>query len=323
MKCELIKLKGLQRKLEIKLPAEQVQKILDQNYRKWQKKVSLSGFRKGKTPLQYIQSHYQREVKKDTAIDLINESYQKAVLERQISPAGAPEINFTQPPAEGKSFDFSALLEIHPVIQINKDFKVHLKKNPVEISEQEAQTAIDNLRKTNMKAEKPEKQTPLEMDSAFLKKLGCKNEGELKQKIKDYLKSQKEQAAYEDMREQALKQLVEKHPIELVPEKALKEQKQILQSNMTYYLKARGLKEKEIAEQNKKNEKELEKQADFIVRSSYLIYSLAKALKLSVSQQEIQSYLKQTHSKQPTSEIQNLLIREKTLARLIDTAEIT
>ena len=416
MKCELTKLEGLKRKLQIQLSADQVQEILDQNYRKWQKKVNLQGFRKGKVPLQYIQSHYQPEVKKDTTIDLINTFYKQAVLEKQITPVGDPKIDFKKPPESGQDFNFSALLEIHPAITVDKNFKVQLKKEKVEISEEAVEKSIYNLRMAGSQlepvtenrvvqmddivelewkapksdketvnilnkilTEKPvleiteeSKDTPLKgllngivgmsvgdtkdiscvfskdfsdqrlsgagvelsvqlmgikkrilplMDENFFQKMGCKTEEELKKQIRNYLTTEKERVIYENKREQILEQLVKKYPIELLPETVLKEQKQLLQNNMFNHLKSQGMKEKDIIEYNKKNAQELEKQAQFTIRSSYLIYALADVLQLSVTDQDAQHYLRQTKSKQSVEEVKHLLIREKVIAHLIHSAE--
>lgn len=416
MKCELTKLQGLKRKLEIQLPADQVQKILDQNYKKWQKKVDLQGFRKGKVPLQYIQSRYQPEVKKDTTIDLINTFYRQAIIEKRINPVGEPKIDFKSPPESGKGFNFSALLEVHPAVTVDKDFKVQLKEEKAEVSEEAVEKSIHNLRMAGAKLEpvtenravqmsdivelkwkalKSDKEivnilisiltekpvleikedpenSPIkgllkgiigmnagdtrniqcvfsedlsnrklsganielevqliaikksilpEMDESFFKKMGCKNEEELKKQIKNYLKSEKERAIYERKREQALEQLVNKYSIETLPETVLEEQKQLLQNNMVNHLKSQGVKEKDIIEYRKKNEQELEKQAQFTIRSSYLIYALAGVLQLSVTNQDAQQYLKQTGSKQSVEEVKHFLIREKVLAHLVHTAE--
>ena len=416
MKCELTKLQGLKRKLEIHLTADQVQKIMDQNYKKWQKKVNLQGFRAGKVPLQYIQSRYQPEVKKDTVIDLINTFYSQAIVEKQIRPVGDPKIDFKKPPESGQDFNFSALLEIHPAVTVDKAFKAQLKEEKAEVSEEAVEKSIHNLRTAGAKlesvtekravqtddivelewkapqsdektvdllkkilTEKPvleikeePKDTPIEgllkgvvgmvvgdtkticcifsknllnqklsgvnvelavkligikkkvlpaMDKEFFQKMGCKNEEEFKQQIRNYLKTEKERVIYESQREQVLEQLVQRHPIDVLPETVLEEQKQLLQRNMVSHLKAQGMKEKDITEYNKKNQQELEKQAQFTIRSSYLIYALAGVLQLSVTDQEAQAYMKRTGSKQSAEEIKHLLIREKVLAHLIHSAD--
>ena len=153
--------------------------------------------------------------------------------------------------------------------------------------------------------------------------MGCKNEEELKTQIRNYLKKEKERMIYERKREQALEQLVDKYSVEVLPETVLEEQKQLLKNNMVNHLRSQGMKEQDIVEYNKKNEQELEKQAQFTIRSSYLIYALAGVLQLSVTDQEAQQYLNQTKSQQSLEEVKHFLIREKVLAHLVHTAEIS
>ena len=85
------------------------------------------------------------------------------------------------------------------------------------------------------------------------------------------------------------------------------------------------MKEQEIEQYKKKYQSDFQKQAQFMVHSSYLIYALAKQLEISASPQEIKMYFQSTQpGKTQTDEdygrIESFLIQEKTIKHLIDTA---
>ena len=146
MKCELTELEGLKRQLNIQLSTEQVQDGFQENYKKWQKKIQVSGFRKGKAPFEFIRSTYYNEIVKETLKDLLNEFYFKALEQNQLRPASQPVFDFKSKLKEGEDFQFSAVLEIQPSITIDKTFKAQLKKPSEDISEEEVEHSVEHLR---------------------------------------------------------------------------------------------------------------------------------------------------------------------------------
>ena len=153
MKCELRSLSGLKRKLDIQLSAEQVQNSFNENYIKKQKKTELPGFRKGKVPMNQIRSMYGEEVKRDTVISLINEFYPKALRQENLNPAGDPKIDIKSRIEEDKAFDFSAVVEIQPDFNIDKDFKVKISKLLLQVETKEVDQALENIRLASAKFE--------------------------------------------------------------------------------------------------------------------------------------------------------------------------
>ena len=315
MKYELSKLDGLKRKLDIQLPVEQVKKAFNDSYRKKQKTAVMPGFRKGKMPLSHIRFIYQDEVEKDTVVHLINKFYLKALEQEGLFPAGQPKINLKSDIAENKEFGFSALMEVHPEILIDKNFKVRIAKPKILIEDKQVDQFLEKLLKNEAKQENEE----------FFKKFKCKNIQEMKSFIRKLMTHEKQTAAREQIKEEIFKQLVEKHPIALLPEKMVEDQKQVIISSVMDRLKSAGMPEQERQQYKKKYQKDFHTQARFMVRSSYLIYALAEKLNISANQKEIKMYLQVTDlDKNPSDEdyknAENLLIKEKTIDHLIDTA---
>ncbi|MCX7978959.1 MAG: trigger factor family protein, partial [Bdellovibrionaceae bacterium] len=79
MKSSVEKGPGLQRKLNIEVPAAVVKSTFDKAFTSLQKNVTLKGFRKGRAPLTTIRSMYKDRVKQDVAQELIQQHYSQAV----------------------------------------------------------------------------------------------------------------------------------------------------------------------------------------------------------------------------------------------------
>lgn len=411
MKCELNALGGLKRKLDIQLSSEQVQQGFNEAYREKQKKINLPGFRKGKVPLSHIRSLYYEEIKRDTIVNLINEFYKRALEQEKLKPAGDPKIDLKSNIEEDQAFGFSAVLEIQPEINIDKEFRVQITKPPVAVEEKEVDQSLENIRAASAKFEsvteergvnwgdiveleikelsdpigienKPlleiKKEHSLEMkglvegivgmrsggkkeisvelsekypvkekagksadlevtllaikkrvlpelNDEFVKKFKCKDIQEMKLFIRRTLEKEKQDKAYDKMKEEVLKQLVEKKPVSLLPEVVVEDQKKAVISSVVSRLQDAGMKEEDIEKYKKKYKEDFQKQARFMVHSSYLIYALAKKLNVSVSSQEVKMYLQNVHrEKVQTDEeygrMESFLIQEKVLKHLIDTA---
>ena len=408
MKCELSTLSGLKKKLDIQLSVEQVTKAMEDSSKNKQKTTSLSGFRKGKVPLNHIRSLYQEEIKKDTIINLVNEFYTKALQQEKIHPVGEPQINLKSDIAEGKNFQFSATLEVHPEIKIDKDFKVKLKKSSGVVEDKEVDQALENLRASTatftpvledrgvewgdiveLNIEQPKgteflpirKNPMLEMSKEkeglspelkglkegvlgmkpgtkksitvelsgkaveweitlealkkknlpaltmeFFQKFQCKDMEELKKTVRKSLEKEKSNKNYEVLRKSVLDQLVEKHPMDLLPEGMVENQKKAIMFSVVNNLKQAGMQEKQVEDYKKKYADDFDKEARLTVHSSYLIYSLAGKLNISATSKEVQALWQQRgSSKGPASrdeyqQMENFLIQEKTLEHLINTA---
>lgn len=145
MKSTVDRLDGLSRKLNVEIPAEQVQKAFDKVYKTIQKKANIKGFRQGKAPIATIKSMYGDQVKSDVVNDLINEGYQAALDEHKLEPVGYPQIGF-EVIDEGKDFSFTAEFEIRPDVEVTKFEGLPVVKEKIEVGEERVSTILDNIR---------------------------------------------------------------------------------------------------------------------------------------------------------------------------------
>ena len=70
---------GLERRLTVGVPADQVDGAVDQRLREAAKNVRLPGFRPGKVPMRVMQQRFGAGVRQEVLGEVISQSFQEAV----------------------------------------------------------------------------------------------------------------------------------------------------------------------------------------------------------------------------------------------------
>ncbi len=200
------------------------------------------------------------------------------------------------------------------------------KKIPVVFSEEyHVKEQVGQPMNVEVKLMEIKKQV-LPNDDELFKICKCKDMTELKKLVGYFLKGLKRDKVYQILKDQVLRQLVEKNPISFLPEGVVERQKQNIISSSVNSLKEKGMTEQEIEKYKKEQEKEFQEEARFMVHSAYLMFDLARKLNISASSKEIRDYLKATaKGKNPSEEdydhAETFLVWDKMISYLIDTAE--
>jgi trigger factor len=133
------------RELVLDIPAEEVSKAYGKvvgNYRKYAK---IPGFRAGKVPESVIKRRYATEIRKDVIDGLLPERFNKAVSDLGVRPVGQPQV--TELTVEdGAPLHVKAVFEFVPAFSIEGYQSVTVPKPAVEITEEEVQAELAQLR---------------------------------------------------------------------------------------------------------------------------------------------------------------------------------
>jgi len=146
MKSNLESVSSLERKLNIEVPATEVQAAFERALVGVQKSVQVKGFRKGKAPLQTIRSIYGDRLKQDVVQDIIQANYAHALKEHSLDPISYPAIEF-DPLEDGKDFLFSAEFEIRPEVQDPQIDGLVVKKEKLEITDKTVADTLEEIRR--------------------------------------------------------------------------------------------------------------------------------------------------------------------------------
>ena len=130
--------------LKVTVPAEKVNKALDQAFKKVVKQINVPGFRKGKVPRPIFEQRFGVEALYQVAVDiLLPEAYGEAIEETKINPVAQPEINVTQI-EKGKDFEFEATVTVEPEVKLGDYKGLEIEKQDSELTDQDLQDEIDH-----------------------------------------------------------------------------------------------------------------------------------------------------------------------------------
>ena len=148
------------RELVLDIPVEEVSKAyrtVTGNYRKYAK---IPGFRAGKVPESVVKRRFATEIKKDVIDGLLPESFNKAVAELGVRPVGQPQV--TEITVEdGAPLHVKAVFEFVPAFSMEGYDTVTVPKPPVEITDEEFQAELAQLRESRAVVEPVEEDRPL------------------------------------------------------------------------------------------------------------------------------------------------------------------
>ena len=136
MSVQVEKLEKSMAKLTIEVPAEELEKAIQNAYNKDKNKIQLPGFRKGKAPRKMIERMYGVGVfYEDAANELINNEYPKAADECGESIVSSPKIEVVQIES-GKPFIFTAEVALKPPVGLGKYKGIKVTKQDTEVTQE-------------------------------------------------------------------------------------------------------------------------------------------------------------------------------------------
>jgi trigger factor len=149
------------RELVLDIPAEEVSKAYRTVVGNYRKHASFPGFRAGKVPDTVVKRRFAAEIRKEVIDELLPERFNKAVFDLGVKPVGQPRV--TELTVEdGAPLHVKAVFEFVPSFSLEGYQKVVVEKPPVEITEEEFQREMEQLRESRATIE------PVEEDRALV-----------------------------------------------------------------------------------------------------------------------------------------------------------
>jgi trigger factor len=136
---------GLERRVTVELPAEMIEEAVTKRLKQIGRTAKMDGFRPGKVPMNMLRRHYGGQVLQEVYGQMIETSYQDAIDQEQLVPAGMPKIEPVKTADEGV-FSYVATLEVMPEIELAK-LDGEIVKPVAEITEEDISEMIEKLRK--------------------------------------------------------------------------------------------------------------------------------------------------------------------------------
>jgi len=147
MKVKVEELSSVRRKVSVEIPAAEVDKLLNQIYRRIGRSARLKGFRPGKAPRKILERYYGDRAAAEAAEQLVGHNYAPALQETGLEPVAQPDFDFEAPQA-GRDFTFHILLDVRPEFELDpSSYKgITLKEPKLEVTDEIIDQRLQELR---------------------------------------------------------------------------------------------------------------------------------------------------------------------------------
>jgi trigger factor len=136
---------GLERRLTVGVPAEQVDKEVDQRLQKASKQVRIPGFRAGKVPMKIVRQRYGAGIRQEVVGEVMSRSFYEAVVQENLQPAGQPTIEPKQD-LIGKDLEYVATFEVFPEVVVSDLTSIAVERPTADVTDADIDKMIELFR---------------------------------------------------------------------------------------------------------------------------------------------------------------------------------
>lgn len=136
---------GLERKLVIDVPAENIDGAVQKRLQEMTRTVKMNGFRPGKVPFKVVQKRYGNAVRQEVLGEVMQRHYFEAVQKEELTPAGYPQLELIEN-KDGANLKFSATFEVYPEVEVADLSDLEIEKPAAEVSDEDLSNMMDTLR---------------------------------------------------------------------------------------------------------------------------------------------------------------------------------
>jgi len=136
---------GLERRMRISVPGEELETRVQAKLKQTAGQVRLKGFRPGKVPLKEVSRRFGDGIRQEVGSEMMQSSFAEAVQQEDVSPAGMPQIEDVKLEA-GADLEFTAVFEVFPEIELAGFDGIEIEKPVAKVTPESIDTMIENLR---------------------------------------------------------------------------------------------------------------------------------------------------------------------------------
>jgi trigger factor len=157
MQTSLENLGQLERRLNMAVAVEEIEKQVDERLKKLSRNLRMAGFRPGKVPLKLVAQQYGPRVRSEVIGDAVQKAFSDAVREQNLKVAGYPRIEPKSGEADAKSIEFSATFEIYPDVTVGDIGASRIERPALTVGDAEVDKTLQILRKQRQHFHKVER----------------------------------------------------------------------------------------------------------------------------------------------------------------------
>ncbi len=133
------------KRLKIEIPADSIEAEIKKGLMDAQKKAKFPGFRQGKAPMTLVEKKFSKDVESEVLKNMVSEYYLQAVKEADLRPVSRPALEESFDFKRNSDLSMTMTVEVAPQIENLTYEDIPVKNVPVEITDEEVDTVINNL----------------------------------------------------------------------------------------------------------------------------------------------------------------------------------
>ena len=139
------KSEGVERLLEVSVPAETVQEAEEKTAKRYASSVRLPGFRPGKAPAALVRKRFKDAIRQQALESILQEAYQEVIEREKLKVAATPHVHDVRFD-EGKPLVFELHVEVRPEITLGRTQGFRVSRPVSGVTDDSVREQIDQLR---------------------------------------------------------------------------------------------------------------------------------------------------------------------------------
>src|SRR5215471_11497475 len=140
-------LDGLERRIQLTVPAADLENEVKQRLVKLARTLRMPGFRPGKVPMKMVVASYGAQVQAEVLNDKVGAAFDAAVTENKLRVAGAPRLEAKSPTDDRGNLAFDATFEVFPEIKVADLSAVEVEQAVCPVGDAEVEKTIEIMRR--------------------------------------------------------------------------------------------------------------------------------------------------------------------------------
>ena len=167
----------VRRRLDVEIPAVEVQAELDRAFSLLSTRARLPGFRPGRAPRAILDKMFGAELRREVLGRLVGDTFRSAVETHHLDVVGDPDIDAgTLTP--GEALRYSATIDVRPVITLADVGKLEVRRPSADVSDEEVGRVVDNLRESVAQLRPIEDRTTVDAGDIVTVDVASRREGQ-------------------------------------------------------------------------------------------------------------------------------------------------
>ncbi len=161
MKTELKDVNPTRKRLEVEVPASDVQSVIEEVLREYRKTAKIPGFRPGKAPLDIVRRMMGPSLGKEAAERILDRFAREALTREEVRPVeGGVGVDVGEgkelPPAvEGSPYRFALEVDVLPEFEVRDYEGIRVARPAVELDEEEVGREMEKIRQSRRRLVEP------------------------------------------------------------------------------------------------------------------------------------------------------------------------